>query len=453
MNEVSNQCESRHEFMRQVESRFEAIHRGEVEGPVAMLIGEIDAFDLINDWHGFRDVDALLRRMSIKLVAQLEAFRSETDGAYVIGGYARGRFAVALFGALARDVSLVADGLRANLQGNYILQGRQRMVSLSLGCSMPEAVPQLDQLVAVARASLQIAQESGGDRVEVCDRGGLDSHARTCMLGRDLQLAISRDQLRLEYQPIFNLESVTVEGFEALLRWDHPVLGLVSPGEFIPIAAQSRYLGPMGDWVLGRACLDFARLRDEAVFPNLRFISVNVSRQNLGDRGLQQKVLASLAAARMEPAQLHLEITESELACNLQKAVETVRAIRALGVRVAIDDFGVGYSSLASLHQFPVDMLKLDRSILLRNFSGEEGRGLMAVAHAIVNLAQNVNLEVVAEGVETLEQIALLHSLQCPLAQGYLLGRPMRLEDLMRSAGAGGSVAIANAIRPPVAAY
>ncbi len=424
-------CESRHDFLRSMESMLERLHRGEIQGPVAVLIGEIDSFDLINDWYGFRELDAMMRRMSSKLVAQLEQLVDAHSGHYVLGGFARGRIAVALFGQLACSSGAIAESLCRNLQGTYILDGRPRRVTFSIGSSRPEALPQLDQLLSVARSALQAALDAGGDRVELCGRDGIDSHARTCLLGRDLQLAIGQGQLRLEYQPIFNLERVTVEGLEALLRWDHPVLGLVSPGEFIPIAASSGYLGALGDWVLEHACKDFARLRSARSLSDMRFVSVNISRQNLGDRSLQAKVLEALSGADMKPEQLHLEITESELARNLQQAVDTVRAIRELGVRVAIDDFGVGYSSLASLHQFPVDMLKLDRSMLLRDFSSSQGRSLLAVAHSIVNLARIVELDVVAEGVETVEQFALLQSMQCPLAQGYFLSRPLSVETLL----------------------
>jgi EAL domain-containing protein (putative c-di-GMP-specific phosphodiesterase class I)/GGDEF domain-containing protein len=435
VNAPAVRCNGRRDFLRKMEEQLERLHRREVEGPVALMLAELDAFDLINDWYGFREVDALMARMHAKLTDQLELVAASRRGGYVLGAFSRGRVALALFGELATDSAVLAENLRATLQGTYILDGRPRKVTLSAGCSRPEPLPQLDQLLAIGRAGLQSALESGGDRVEISERDGLASHARTCLLGRDLQLAISHGQLRLDYQPIFNLERMAVEGLEALLRWDHPVLGLVSPGDFIPIAARSGYLGALGDWVLENACHDFARLRRGTALRDVRFVSVNVSRQNLGDRSLQAKVLAALAAAGMEPGQLHLEITESELARNHQQAVDTVRAVRGLGVRVAIDDFGVGYSSLASLHQFPVDMLKLDRSFLLRDFTGHHGRGFLAIAHAIVNMARNVELDVVAEGVETLEQIALLQSMQCPLAQGYFLCRPQPLDALLKYRG------------------
>lgn len=436
MSTPALRCTGRRDFLRKMEDQLERLHRHEIEGPVALVLAELDAFDLINDWYGFREVDALMARMHAKLTEQLELLTTARTGGYVLGAFSRGRVALALFGDLASVSATLAESLRSTLQGTYILDGRPRKVTLSVGCSRPEPLPQLDQLLAIARAGLQSALDSGGDRVEVSERDGLASHARTCLLGRDLQLAIGHGQLRLEYQPIFNLERMTVEGLEALLRWDHPVLGLVSPGDFIPIAARSGYLGALGDWVLENACQDFARLRRDSLLRDLRFVSVNVSRQNLGDRSLQAKVLAALSASGMEPGQLHMEITESELARNHQQAVTTVRAIRDLGVRVAIDDFGVGYSSLASLHQFPVDMLKLDRSFLLRDFTGQQGRGFLAIAHSIVNMARNVELDVVAEGVELLEQIALLQSMQCPLAQGYFLCRPLPIEALLEYRGA-----------------
>jgi EAL domain-containing protein (putative c-di-GMP-specific phosphodiesterase class I)/GGDEF domain-containing protein len=435
MSTPAIRCSGRSDFLRRMEAQLERLHRREIEGPVALMLAELDAFDLINDWYGFREVDALMARMHAKLTEQLALLKDSREGGYVLGSFSRGRVALALFGDLAAASATLAESLRSLLQGTYILDGRPRTVTLSVGCTRPEILPQLDQLLAVARAGLQAALESGGDRVEISERDGLACHARTCLLGRDLQLAVAHGQLRLEYQPIFNLERMTVEGLEALLRWDHPVLGLVSPGDFIPIAARSGYLGALGDWVLENACHDFARLCRDSPLRDLRFVSVNVSRQNLGDRSLQAKVLAALAASGMEPGQLHLEITESELARNHQQAVVTVRAIRGLGVRVAIDDFGVGYSSLASLHQFPVDMLKLDRSFLLRDFTGHQGRGFLAVAHAIVSMARNVELDVVAEGVEMLEQIALLQSMQCPLAQGYYLCRPMPVEALLKYRG------------------
>src|SRR5689334_17379096 len=187
-----------------MEGQIERLHRREIEGPVALMLAEIDAFDLINDWYGFREVDALMARMQAKLTEQLAVLTDSRAGGYVLGSFSRGRVALALFGDLARASATLAESLRSLLQGTYILDGRPRTVTLSVGCARPETLPQLDQLLAVARAGLQTALESGGDRVEISERDGLVSHARTCLLGRDLQLAIAHGQLRLEYQPIFN---------------------------------------------------------------------------------------------------------------------------------------------------------------------------------------------------------------------------------------------------------
>ncbi len=420
----------RREFIGMLEQSLERLHRREVASPAAMIFAEIDACDLMNDWYGYREVDGLLQRMQDKLDAQLRLLAAVRSGEFLFGRGIGAGFAIALFGEVANDAAIIAESLRAAVQGAYLLDGQPRNVTCSLGCTMPEPLPNPDQLIGMARAALRRALELGGGRVEFGQRDGLAAQTRARILGRDLQLAISQQQLRLEYQPIVNLEHMAVEGIEALLRWEHPLLGMVSPGEFIPIAARSAYLGVLGDWVLENACPDFARIRARGDLPGLRFLSVNVSRQNLGDRGLPAKVLAALSVAGMAPEQLHLEITESELIGNPDLVDTTLRGVRALGAKLAIDDFGVGHSSLASLRQLPVDMLKLDRSFLSGQIGGREGRDFLAIAHAIVNLARNVELDVVAEGVENVEQVALLHSLQCPLAQGYFLCRPMPLERL-----------------------
>jgi EAL domain-containing protein (putative c-di-GMP-specific phosphodiesterase class I)/GGDEF domain-containing protein len=426
----SQTLDGRLTFLEQLESSVERLHRRKVAGPVAVLLGQVDGFDLMNDWYGYREVESLLQRVHASVRAQLQDLSTACAGSFLLGRCSNGGFAVALFGNLACAAATIAENLWQGLQGTYMLDGQPRQFSCSVGCTRPDALPNPDHLLAWARAALRRAMEMGGNRVEIAPHEGIAAHARTRILGRDLQLAVSHGQLRLEYQPIINVEHMTMEGVEALLRWDHPLLGTVSPTEFIPIAAESGCLGQLGDWVLKNACLEFVAMRSDPRLRELGFVSVNVSRQNLGDRNLGEKVLSALSAAALEPRQLHLEITESELGRNLAAAALNVHAIRKLGVGIAIDDFGVGYSSLASLHQFPVDMLKLDRSFLTRDFTSNQGRGILAIAHAVVNLARDVDLRVVAEGVETPEQIALLQSMQCPLAQGYFLCRPMSARDL-----------------------
>jgi EAL domain-containing protein (putative c-di-GMP-specific phosphodiesterase class I)/GGDEF domain-containing protein len=419
-------------FLEQLESFTRRLQRREIAGPVALLMGEIDGFDLLGDWYGYREVDGLERQMLAELAVRLRELSALRTGHVLLGSCANGGFAVALFGELATAAVSIAEGLWTSLRGTCILDGQPHKLSCSLGCTRPETLPDPDQLVAVARGALTRAVDLGGGRIEIGQHKGAVAHARTRILGRDLQLAVGQKQLRLEYQPIVNIQNMSVQGVEALLRWQHPVLGTVAPGEFIPIAAQSGCLGLLGEWVLENACLDFVRMRSDPRMQDLRFMSVNVSRQNLGDRNLGRKVLAALSLAKMEPGHLNLEITESELGRNPAAALANARAIRSLGVGVAIDDFGVGYSSLASLNHFPVDMLKLDRSFITGDFTTSRGKCILAIAQAIAGLARDGDLRVVAEGVESAEQLAVLQSMGCLLAQGYHLCRPLSALELPR---------------------
>jgi EAL domain-containing protein (putative c-di-GMP-specific phosphodiesterase class I)/GGDEF domain-containing protein len=419
-------------FLEQLEGFTQRLHRREMPGPVSLIMGEIDGFDLLTDWYGYREADGLQRQMLAELAARLRELATVRSGSALLGSCSHGGFAIALFGELAAAAVSIAESLWTSLHGTCILDGQSHTISCSLGCTRPESLADPDQLVAVARGAVRRAMDLGGNRIELGRQKGVIAHARMRILGRDLQMAVARKQLQLEYQPIVNLKNMSVEGVEALLRWHHPVLGTVYPGEFVPIAAQSGCLGLLGEWVLENACAEFVRMRGQPRLQDLRFVSVNVSRQNVGDRDLGRKVLAAVSAAAMEPGQLNLEITESELGRNPAAAIANVRAIRSLGVGVAIDDFGVGYSSLASLHQFPVDMLKLDRSLLTGDFNSNRGSGILAIARAIIGLARNGEMRVVAEGVETADQLALLQSMECPMAQGYHLCHPMSAFDLPR---------------------
>jgi EAL domain-containing protein (putative c-di-GMP-specific phosphodiesterase class I) len=404
--------------------------RQELDGPVALLIAEADAFELLCGWYGYREVSTLLQQTELRMHARLHNIAAASASTCLFERTEPAGFAIALFGGLARDAASIAAGLRGELRGPWKIGGEAREIGFSLGYAQLDSVSDADTLYALARAALEQAALNGSVVHGVKD-DELARHERARVLGRSLQRAIGQRELRLEYQPMVDLDGMTVAGVEALVRWDHPVLGRVSPGDFIPVAARDGFLGELGDWVLRNACLDFAQLQRRGALQGLNFLSVNVSRQNLADPALPEKVVAAMAAAHMEPAQLLLEITESELATDPLRVARTLRQLRSRGVRIAIDDFGVGHSSLASLHELPVDVLKLDRSFLCQSFAGRKGRDLFAIAHAIVNLARSVDLQVVAEGVESLDQLTQLRALQFPLAQGYALCRPVPAASLV----------------------
>jgi len=241
-------------------------------------------------------------------------------------------------------------------------------------------------------------------------------------LENDLRKALQADQLFLMYQPIISLQTGHIESFEALIRWQHPEQGLISPAEFIPIAEDTGLILPIGHWVLRQACQQFAHWRN-TMGPNApRSISVNLSRHQLALPDLPETITAILHQTNMAPECLHLEVTESAVMKDPAAAAKMLLAIKALGVKLDMDDFGTGYSSLACLHEFPIDVLKIDRSFIANI---DRGRDFTALVHAVTQLARNLNIKVVAEGIETPEQAMMLQSLECDLGQGYLFSKPL----------------------------
>jgi len=260
-----------------------------------------------------------------------------------------------------------------------------------------------------------------------------EAHARLALEG-DLRAALERDALRLEYQPIFCLATERLVGVEALVRWDHPERGLVSPGTFIPIAEASGLILPLGRWVLGEACREAARWRDAG--QGAPYVAVNLSGRQLQDPQLVADVARTLATTGLAPEALLLEITEGAVMHDTAASLRRLHELKALGVRLAIDDFGTGFSSLAYLQRFPVDVLKVDRLFV---DGVADGGNSAALVRAIVTLGDTLGLRTVAEGIETEAQRAALRALGCALGQGNLLARPLpaaALAGVVRGEGA-----------------
>jgi EAL domain-containing protein (putative c-di-GMP-specific phosphodiesterase class I) len=243
----------------------------------------------------------------------------------------------------------------------------------------------------------------------------------------DLRDAIGTPQLMLVYQPIVSLENRVIGGVEALARWVHPVRGSISPASFIPISEETGLIVPLSDHFLREACTAFMRwqVSDGPRAPD--HISVNLSRVQLSDSRLVERTLTVLQEVGMRPEQLQFEVTESQIMQHRAVALGLLGELRAQGVRLAMDDFGTGYSSLSCLQEFPLDVLKVDRSFVA---NAGLGRDFAALLHAVVTLADNLGLKVVAEGIETEEQLVLLQALGCAYGQGYLLARPMDAESI-----------------------
>ncbi len=381
---------------------------------VCVLALDLDRFKTVNDTLGHTVGDVLLRRVA----AQLTCCMREEDLVARAGG---DEFTV-LCTRTSTDhsISTVAQRLVDAVLEPFEIDGREMFVTASVGVSVSEhgeasAEGLLRDADADADAAMYRAKELGGGRFEV-----FDTALRTHLLERmaieaDLRHAIERDQLEVHYQPLVDLITDQIVGFEALLRWNHPERGLVTPDQFIPVAEDTGQIVPIGSWVLDQAC------RQLTHWPEQIYMSVNLSAVQIV-AGLVDEVEHQLNEHHVAPGRLMLEITESLV---LDPGVRrTIARLRALGVRLALDDFGTGYSSLGSLQRFPMDLVKLDRSLI---DSIQDPNGV-AIVRAAVELGRALGVHVIAEGIEDAAQLDALRQLGCPTGQGYLFSRPVPID-------------------------
>jgi EAL domain-containing protein (putative c-di-GMP-specific phosphodiesterase class I) len=269
------------------------------------------------------------------------------------------------------------------------------------------------------------AKSLGKARYEVFDADMRASVMARLQLETDLRHALDRGEFRNFYQPIVDLVSGEIVGFEALSRWQHPTRGLVGPNEFIPVAEETGLIRELGWWNLREACRQITEWRAGSIAHRHLTISVNLSAKQFLQPNLVADISKLLRELALPPEALKLEITESTVMADPSAAAEMLQQMKSLGIRLAIDDFGTGYSSLSYLHRFPLDTLKIDRSFISSMCEGGEG---MEIARTILPMANNLRLDVVAEGVETVQQVALLQKLQCKYGQGYYFSRPLSAE-------------------------
>ncbi|HVM07712.1 MAG TPA: EAL domain-containing protein [Acidimicrobiales bacterium] len=383
--------------------------------PLAVVFVDLDHFKLVNDALGYSVGDALVQ-------AAADVLRLETRPGDTIARLSGDEFAICLPGLASEDDALAAAAriLRA-LNGQRIVHGHQVHVSATAGVAIADDHSVPEQLLADAEVAMYRGKERGRSRVEL-----FDSEARARVVGRlalqnEIRTALERGEFRLFYQPQIRLESREIVGVEALIRWEHPTRGLLSPAAFIDIAEESHLIEPIGQWVIEEACRQLGEWRKQ--FPERRLVvSVNLSARQLSNNALPEMVLAAIRAAGIPPASLCLEITESMLMEDAEGAVAILRRLKETGVQIALDDFGTGYSSLAYLKRFPLEQLKVDRSFVAG--LGRDPEDFVIVS-AVVNLARSLGVEVVAEGVENERHVAELETIGCELAQGYLWSPPI----------------------------
>jgi diguanylate cyclase (GGDEF)-like protein/PAS domain S-box-containing protein len=391
------------------------------ESLFAVLFIDLDRFKIVNDSLGHLVGDQLLVAISQRLQSCL---RSE-DTVARLGG---DEFTILLSQIKNIDDAIgVAERIHQLLKSPFNLSGYEIFTTASIGIAL--GTTDYDQPADVLRnadTALYRIKEQGKAWHMVFDTAMYDQAVALMQLETDLRWAIERQELSVYFQPIVSVKTGSITGFEALIRWHHPQRGLISPTEFIPIAEETGLIVPIGQWILRESCQQLRKWQVQ--FPTIEplTINVNLSAKQFSQPNLVEQIVQILQETNLDPSSLKLEITESTIMANPETAASVMQKLKALGIKLCIDDFGTGYSSLAYLHRFPLDTLKIDRSFVNRIDSDSEK---LAIVRAIVTLACNLGMSVVAEGVETMEQLLKLKLLQCSSAQGYLFSKPLNAEQ------------------------
>lgn len=395
-------------------SRLERVLAAAAAGDVMVGVGflDLDRFRTVNDVLGHAAGDKLLQQVGQRLVDRLgpgNVFRMAGDEFVLL----RERV------GLEEDQLRIFDAARQALQRPFVCDGHQLFMTGTIGTALyPYDGEDFGTLVRNADCALFRGKEAGGDTVEAYSSGLYDEARRRLTLERSLRRALEGDEIVVHYQPVVDLATGAVTGYEALARWQHPDLGLLAPAGFMPLAEETGLIIPLGRRVLELACHQAAVW--SARRPGLR-VWVNVSARQFHQGDLAADVAGALRRTGLAPAGLGLEITESLAMRHPTEAAAVLEEVSALGVHTALDDFGTGHSSLAYLGRFPIDVLKLDRSFVQE---APQDRTSAAIARAVITLARGLDMTVVAEGVETEEQRAFVAAEGAAQAQGYLLGRP-----------------------------
>jgi diguanylate cyclase (GGDEF)-like protein/PAS domain S-box-containing protein len=388
----------------------------------AILFVDLDRFKNVNDTLGHAAGDQLLKDAAVRLRANLR----ESDTIARLGG---DEFAVMLEEVGHHvDVATVAQKLLGALAAPYAVLGQQVYCTGSIGISVfPNDGAALDELLKHADAALYRAKEQGRNAYMFYTADMYAAAMRRLELENSLRLALERDEFQVFFQPRVALATGQVQGMEALLRWQHPEFGLVSPGHFIDLAEETGLIVPIGEWVLRAAAIQ-ARAWQLAGFPRLR-LSVNVSGRQFKQANIVEAVAGALQQSGLAADDLELELTESILLPGAAEAVAKLEQLRAMGVHLSIDDFGTGYSSLDYLKRLPVNRLKIDRSFV-RGIATQIDDG--AIVRAIIDMAHDLKLKVTAEGVETAEQLGFLQAYHCDEIQGFYFGPPAPPDEFVK---------------------
>ena len=420
LHDSLTQLPNRHFLMKQLSQVLSLARRR--HGRVAVLFMNLDHFKTVNDSLGHHAGDQLLRNVA-------ERLRNGVSDADVVARLGGDEFVVVLTDIQTPDdAAMVADKLLDSMHGVFTVDHLPLTISPSIGISLfPDHGASADVLLRCADAAMQHAKESGrGNRqfyAASMDASALNVLHQASLL-RD---AIAHNGFVLHYQPQICLADGTLQGLEALVRWRHPERGLVGPGEFITFSESRGLITPIGRWVMREACRQLKAWQDEGLPPVP--VAVNLSALEFRQRDVAAEIAAVLLETGLAPQYLEIELTESVLMHQTGQVLDTLNAIKALGVGISIDDFGTGYSSLAYLKRYPIDKLKIDRSFVADTPSNTDD---VAIVTAIIQMGRSLQLQTVAEGVETQAQIDLLAGLGCDLIQGFVVSAPLDAEATER---------------------
>ncbi len=410
---------NRNGFLERLKEAIDLTHR-EPTSRFAILFMDLDRFKVINDSLGHLAGDELLVQIARRL-------RSTVRSADVVGRLGGDEFIVLIPEVEdASEAIHLAEQLLRRLKKSLNIHGHEVFTTASIGITLgTPAYHNADEVLRDADIAMYFAKSQGKSRYAVFDRSMHENAVAQLQLENDLRRALDNGEFVLYYQPIVSLQNGTICGFESLVRWNHPLKGMISPLDFIPVAEETGLILPLGQWIMEEACRQLSSWQQR--FPSLADLTMNI---NISDRQFWQhnfarRVQHILKTERLNPATVSLEITESVIMHDADKAARLFRKLKATGVNIYIDDFGTGYSSLSYLHRFHFDGIKIDRSFVK---GMEDQKANHELVGTFMLLAQNLQLRVVAEGVETENQARLLRQLNCEWVQGFLSSRPLPAE-------------------------
>ena len=406
-------------FMDRLEHVISASHRRNGAPYYAVLFLDIDRFKIINDSLGHTIGDQVLIVVGRKLSDCIRP----GDTVARLGG---DEFAILLkdIGELSHAVEVV-ERIRRRMTSPLDIKGQEIFVSLSIGITLgTERYERSEQVLRDADIAMYEAKERGESSYQVFDTKMHANIVDRMRLENDLRKAVDHHEFLLYYQPIMNLKTDQLIGFEALVRWNHPERGLIYPLEFIPLAEENGLIHPIGEWILLEACRDLKQLQRRYPMQPPLTMSINISSKQFAREDLANRLSTLLSEASIDPNTLILEITESMIMKNVDAAVEMMNRLRNMGVALHIDDFGTGHSSLSYLTRFPVNALKIDRSFVHKLSADGTGMNREIIA-SIISLAGSLKCDVIAEGVEMEHQLSNIQALHCEYGQGFLFARPM----------------------------